>query len=333
MKLLVLGGTIFMGRHLAGLALERGHEVTLFTRGRHNPDIFPNAHMLHGHRDGGLEALEGGRWDAVIDTSGFVPRVVRQSAELLRHAVGHYTFISSISVYPDFRVPGIDETYPVARLADPTVETVDGETYGGLKALCEEVVEAEFPGKSLIIRPGLMAGPFDPTDRFTYWPVRVSRGGEVLAPDSPDRRTQVIDARDLAIWLLRMIERGQAGVYNATGPDKPLTMGEILDESRRLSKSTATFTWVPESFLRAHGVAFWSEIPCLVPDEPDVAGFADVSIARAVARGLRLRPIGDTIRDTLAWHTKRHQETLRAGLSPERERELLAEWQAESAKD
>ncbi len=332
MKLLILGGTIFMGRHLAGYAIERGHEVTLFTRGRHNPDIFPEAHMLHGHRDGDLAALEGGRWDAVIDTCGFVPRVVRQSAQLLKNAVGHYTFISTISVYPDFKVAGIDETAPVAVLEDPTVETVDGETYGGLKALCETVVQEELPGRCLIVRPGLMVGPFDPTDRFTWWPVRVARGGEMLAPVDPERRTQIIDARDLAFWLMRLVERGATGVLNATGPDRPLSIGEILEESLRITRSGASLTWVPESFLTEQDVTFWSEIPLLVPGGPDMAGFADVSIARAVAEGLRFRPLAETIRDTFDWNaTLPADRPLRAGLAPDREAAILVKWREASA--
>src|SRR5262245_38592594 len=193
MKLLILGGTVFLGRYLVETALAHGHEVTLFNRGQHNPDLYPDVEKLHGDRDGGLDILRGRRWDAVIDTCGYVPRVVRASAELLAGAVDHYTFISSISAYPSFKAIGNDERPPVGTLADPTVEEVTGESYGPLKALCEQAVEQALPGRTLNIRPGLIVGPYDPSDRFTYWPHRVAQGGEVLAPGRPERHVQVVD--------------------------------------------------------------------------------------------------------------------------------------------
>ena len=232
MNLLILGGTIFLGRYLVEAALARGHQVTLFNRGQHNSELYPDVEKLRGDRDGGLDVLRGRRWDAVVDTSGYVPRVVRASAELLADAVEHYTFISSISVYPHFRSVGLDESAPVGTLDDPTVEEITGESYGPLKALCEQAVEQALPGRTLVIRPGLIVGPHDYSDRFTYWVRRVAQGGELLAPAHPDWHTQIIDVRDLAEWTLRMVERRQTGVYNATGPEYDLTFGQLLETCR-----------------------------------------------------------------------------------------------------
>src|ERR1051325_6256679 len=236
MKILILGGTVFLGRHLVEAALARGHEVTLFNRGN-NPHLFPEVEKLRGDRDGGLDVLRGRRWDVVIDTSGFVPRIVRASAELLADTVELYVFISSLSVIADTRVPGADESAPVGTLDDPTIEDATGKAYGPLKALCEQAVEQVMPGRALNIRPGLIVGPHDPTGRFTYWPVRVARGGEVLAPGRPARQIQLVDVRDLAGWIIRLAEAGTSGLFNATGPDKVLTMEELLEECRRVAHS------------------------------------------------------------------------------------------------
>lgn len=331
MRLLILGGTIFLGRHLAEHAIEAGHRVTLFTRGKHNPDLFPQAERLQGDRDGGLDALHGRSWDAVVDTCGYFPRVVRASAKLLAPAAGHYAFISSISVYRDFSHSGIDESYPRAVLADPTVERIEGDTYGGLKALCEQACEEEFPGRTLIVRPGLIVGPHDPSDRFTYWPERIARGGEVLCPEPPDRQTQVIDVRDLAAWTLRMVESGNTGPYNATGLHPPITFRRLFEACRRVSGSDAAFTWLPEEFLLAQEVGAWQELPLWVPQTPDMVGFDSVSIARALADGLTFRPIEDTIRDTLDWiRSLPAERPKRAGLAPEKEAEVLRKWRERS---
>ncbi len=219
MRILILGGTVFVGRHLVEAALARGHEVTLFNRGQHGPDLYPGVEKLRGDRDGGLDALRGRRWDAAIDTCGYVPRIVRASATLLANAVDHYTFISSVSVYPEAHTRHLDEDSPVGALDDESVEDVTPETYGPLKALCEQAAEGAMSGRALTIRPGLIVGPHDPTDRFTYWPRRVAQGGEVLAPGRPERPVQIIDARDLAAWTLQLVASGARGVYNATGPD------------------------------------------------------------------------------------------------------------------
>ena len=331
MKLLILGGTVFLGRHLVDAALARGHAITLFNRGQHNVDLFPaqRVEKLRGNRDGNLDALQGKSWDAVIDTSGYVPRIVEASAKMLANAVEHYTFISTISVFPDTIPPNADETAPVIKLPDESVEQVTGETYGGLKALCEQVVERGLPGRALVIRPGLIVGPNDPTDRFTYWAHRIARGGAVLAPGNPSSPVQFIDVRDLAEWTIRLVEEKRTGVFNATGPAHPLTMQQTLDECVRVSQSDAHLTWVDEQFLLDHNVGPWIEMPLWVPEKDNSAGMMQINCAQAIAHGLRFRPLSETIRDTLAWDATRPPETeWRAGMKPEREAELLSTWHA-----
>lgn len=324
MKLLMLGGTVFLGRHLVELAVSRGHDVTLFTRGLHHPELFPAARKLRGDRDGGLEALRGGRWDAVIDTSGYVPRLVRDSAALLADAAAQYVFVSSIAVYADQWQPGVDEDAAVGTLPDETVEEKTGRTYGPLKALCERAIPRALPGRALIIRPGLIVGPHDPTDRFTYWPARVARGGEVLAPGRPERQVQLIDVRDLAQWMLQMVEGGRTGTYNAVGPAEVLTMQELLHTCRMVTESQAGFTWVSEEFLQEEGAVPYTEIPLWMPGRGDA-----VNCTRAVCAGLTFRPLEDTIRDTLAWDAARPAAVERIrGLKPAREQALLARWKA-----
>ena len=338
-SLLVLGGTMFLGPEVVEAALARGWTVTLFNRGKTNPQLFPDLEKLHGDRDpakgDGLKALEGRRWDAVVDTSGYVPRHVQASAALLAPGAKQYLFVSTISVYADNSKPGADESAAVGTLKDPTVEKVDGETYGPLKALCEQAAEKAMPGRTTIVRPGLIVGPGDPSDRFTYWPVRVAKGGEVLAPGTPQDPTQFIDVRDLGAWIVLLLEKNRTGVYNATGPKEPLPMGELLASCKRVSGSDATFTWVPATFLEAQQVAPWSDMPVWVPPVGDMAGFARVGIARATAAGLTFRPVDDTVRDTLAWWRTVPEERrakLRAGLGAAREAEVLAAWRAEAAK-
>lgn len=326
MKLLILGGTRFVGRHIVHAAQERGHDVTLFNRGQTNPDLFDDVEQLHGDRDGDLSALDGRRWDAVVDTSGYVPRIVRASAERLADAVEHYTFISTLSVYPDLSVQGLDESSPVATIDDPTVEEVTGETYGPLKALCEQVVQDVYGDDGLIIRPGVVVGPHDPTDRFTYWPVRVARGGAVLAPAPPERRVQFIDARDLGAWTVRMAEEGQSGLYNATGPEGGVTMDEMLKTCRRVAQSNARFIWADETFLLEHDVQPWSDLPLWIAGE-EALGFGSVDVGEAVQAGLRFRPLDETARDTLQWARERPADhEWQAGLNAEREAELLQAW-------
>jgi nucleoside-diphosphate-sugar epimerase len=329
MKLLILGGTVFLGRHLVEAALRRQHQVTLFNRGQHNPDLFPQIEKLTGDRDGGLEVLRDRQWDAVIDTCGYVPRLVNASARRLADAVERYIFISTLSVYADPPFTGMDETAPLGRLEDETVEQITGETYGPLKALCEKAVEDVLPGRTLIIRPGLIVGPYDPSDRFTYWPTRLAHGGEVLAPDSPDRLTQFIDVRDLTNWILSMTENRQTGVFNATGPEYPLTFGKFLATCRETTHSQATFTWVSDQFLLDQHVAPYTELPLWLPGE--YAAADAVSIARALSQGLEFRPLAETVAATWAWDQTRPPATPRRnGLSPEREQALLQAWHAMS---
>lgn len=332
MKLLILGGTLFLGRHIVESALRDGHEVTLFNRGQHNPELFPEVEKLRGDRDGGLDALRGRSWDAVIDTCGFVPRVVRASAELLAGAVGLYVFISTISVYPDHSRP-VDEDSPVGKLEDESREDYKGEAYGPLKALCERAVEEALPGRTLVVRPGLIVGPHDPTNRFAYWPRRVARGGEVLAPAPPERLVQFIDARDLADWTIRMAASGATGVFNATGPDYKLSMGALLEECRRVLGGDARFTWVDEEFLLENKVEAWSELPLWITGEdPAMRYFMEANCGRAFKAGLTFRPLAETVRDTFEWDESQAgrapapDDRPDATLKPERERELLEAW-------
>lgn len=322
MKLLVLGGTVFLGRHVVEAALAKGHEVTMFNRGQSNADLFPEVEKLQGDRDGNLKALEGRNWDAVIDTCGYVPRLVGDSAKLLADSVEHYSFVSSISVYPDFSNFNIDESIEVGTLEDETVEVVDGETYGPLKALCEQAAESAMPGRVNHIRAGLIVGPNDISDRFPYWVKRVAEGGEVLAPDKPENQLQVIDVRDLSEWMLHMAETRQAGTFNVTGPDRTLTMGEFLDTCKNVSGSNATFTWADEAFLMEKEVVQWVELPLWIARES--AGLMTTKIDKALARGLKFRSLSDTIQVTLEWEKTRPDDLeRRAGMAADREAELL----------
>ena len=336
MKILIIGGTQFIGQHMVTDALARGHEVTLFNRGKTNPNLFPEVEKLHGNRDGELDALRGRQWDVVIDNCGYVPRVVKQSAELLADQVERYIFISSISAYADLNTPGTDENSPLATLADETTEEI-GENYGGLKVLCERVTEEALPGRALIIRPGLIVGPNDPTHRFTYWMARCADearcNGEVLAPDSPEVGTQVIDGRDLSRWTIEMAEQRAAGVYNATGPDYRLTFGKLLNACQTAAGTNVRFTWVSEPFLLEKGVTPWQELPAWVPSE--MAGFDKVNVDKAIQAGLTFRPIEETVRDTLAWERARRElagdddaQSKRNGITAEKEAGVLAAWHA-----
>lgn len=331
MKVLILGGTVFLGRHLLTAALARGHEVTIFHRGDHEPEDMHAVEHLHGDRTESLAALGNRRWDAVIDTSGMIPRIVKLSAEALADHVDHYTFISSISTYAEssLHIIGLDEQAPLGALEDEAVEEITGDTYGPLKALSERAVEEALPGRTLIVRPGLIVGPYDPTDRFTYWPHRVAQGGEVLAPGRPERQIQFIDVRDLAEWIVRMVEARATGVYNATGPDNVLTMGRLLDECKAVSGSNARFTWVSEAFLAQEQVGEWMELPLWLAETPEMAGFMAVSCAKAQAAGLTYRPLAETVGATLDWDATRPTDTERsAGLRADRERDLLMAWHA-----
>ena len=341
MKLLVLGGTLFVGRHVVEAALARGDDVTIFTRGRTNPGLFPEARRLTGDRDGDLSALRRGEWDAAVDTSGYFPRLVGASAELLADRVGHYTFVSSSSVYADHSRPGTNEAAPVNTLPpDHPEELSSPQAYGGFKALAEQAAEAAMPGRVLAVRAGLIVGRDDPTNRFTYWVTRIARGGEVLAPEPRTQPVQLVDVRDLAEWILRMANERRAGVLNATGPERPLTLEATLTGIRDGIDADARFTWVGERFLIDAGVEAFQDLPLwLAPTvEPEWAGFLALDVSRAVADGLRFRPLAETARWTLEW--ARDAETPEkttgvamapAGLSRERELELLRDWRSQRA--
>lgn len=330
MKILLLGGARFLGRHAIDSAIARGHDVTIFNRGSNNAGLPPGVEVLTGDRDGKMDVLRGRVWDAVIDTSGYVPRVVGQGADLLAGAARHYLFVSSISVYPSFS-PKMDETAEVGQLADPTVEEVTPETYGPLKVLCEREVERRFPGRAAMIRAGIIVGPRDDIGRFTYWVERVAKGGEVLAPGRPARQIQVIDARDITDWMVRLAEEGRAGIFNTTGPDGHLTMGELLEESRRASGSDAHFTWVSEEFLAAQNVQPFGDMPLYIPEGAPQSNMFHIDVGRAIQAGLRFRPLEDTVRDTLQWTEPPLPRDFAIsipppGISAEREADLLRLW-------
>ena len=322
MRMLLLGGTVFVGRALTDAALAHGHEVTHLHRGRSAPPD-PRVETLRADRtvEPFPAAAAGRAWDAVIDTSGYLPQVVARSASALR-ASGRYAFVSSISVYAG---AGFGEDAPVRDAPAPLPQAWTPETYGGLKAACESVVRAAFAERALVVRPGLIAGPHDPTDRFTWWPERVAHGGAVAAPGRPGRRVQLIDVRDLASWIVAALERGVHGTYNATGPAQPIGMGALLEACRDATGSDATFTWMDETFLAREGVRPWSEMPLWVPEsDPVASGLLDVPIARAVAAGLAFRPLAETIADTLAWsRTRAPDHAWKAGLAEAREQALL----------
>ena len=342
MKLLIIGGTRFVGAHLVDAALARDHEVTLFNRGTATP-VAREVETIRGDRYTDLAKLRDRSWVAVVDTCGYVPRAVTASAEVLRDLVDRYVFISSQSAYADVSVRDVDESAPLAQLTAEQLDEANridtsgqpsyGALYGGLKALCEQAAEQVMPNRVLTVRPGLIVGPRDYTDRFTYWVVRVARGGEVLAPGRPERPVQFIDARDLAEWIVTMTERRETGVYNANGLPRRVTMHDVLAQCKLSSGSDAVFTWVSEEFLQTEPVAAWSEMPLWLPEEdaPQLSGFMFVNVDKAVAAGLRLRPLSQTIDDTLAWaRSELSDGPLKAGIDAEREQSLLRKWHQSS---
>ncbi len=333
LKILILGGTAFLGPSVVEVARARGHVLTLFNRGKTNPGLFPDIERLHGDRNGDLKSLEGRNWDAVVDTSGFVPRLVTMSATLLAPSVKQYVFISTISVFAEGIKPGAAEDGPLATMPDESNEEVS-KYYGALKALCEKAADKAMSGRAWNVRPGLIVGPGDKSDRFTYWPVRVAKGGEVLAPGDGNDPVQFIDVRDLAAWIVLGIERNLTGVYNATGPAGSLTMRGMLEGIKKGTGGDARFTWVSTEFLEKKEVAPWSDLPVWVPSRNGEEGFARINCAKAVASGLAFRPVTATAKDTLAWHKTLPQDRrgkLLAGITIDRERELLAAWHAVKA--
>lgn len=332
MDILVLGGTRFLGRTIVEAALAAGHTVTMHNRGQTNADLFPQVEKIQGDRTtpDGLAGLRGRRWDVVIDTCGYVPRVVGLSTELLRDS-GQYIFISSISVYGPPLAAWIDEGGPVQPLPQDTpadAEEITGATYGPLKVLCEQAVEQAFPGRALHVRSGLIVGPHDPTDRFTYWPVRFGRGGAVLCPPE-DAPVQIIDVRDQAAWIIRMAEVGTVGVYNVTGPAVPYRFGDLITACAAVAGEQAVSVIRADApFLLAHEVAPWAGLPLWLDGEDQ--HMSQVTVGKAIVAGLTFRPLADTVRDTLAWYTAERglATDLRTGLSPAREAEVIAAWHA-----
>jgi 2'-hydroxyisoflavone reductase len=328
----VLGGTGFAGPPIVRAALARGHAVTLFNRGKTNPGLFPNVETILGDRMTQLELLAGRDWDVVVDTWAPGPTLVRRAAELLRDRVGHYVFLSTISVYKLGREP-IDESSPTLPLPPgfelgKKVASIPPEAYGPLKALAEQAAETAMPGRSTSIRAGVLAGPDDPTDRFTYWPVRVARGGEMIAPAPRDDRMTFIDVRDLGEWMVTVGEQGHKGVYNAVGPGDP-ALSSVLDGVRAGVGGDVRVTWLDHAWLQKNDAVGWENFPLVVASTDEEAGFGHVSAARAIAKGLRFRPVADTARDTLAWWNAQPEDRRakkRPGIAPEREVELLGRW-------
>ena len=323
LRILILGGTGFVGPNQVRTALARGHEVTLFNRGITNPDLFPDLETLIGDRDGDLGALEGRTWDVVIDNSANIPRRVRLSADALRGSVGTYLFVSSTGVYLPYLTTDIREDAPVDIIDDPETEVVDGRTFGALKALAEDEARNAFADNHLVLRPTYIVGPGDPTDRYTCWPVRLARGGEVLAPGTPDDPMQHVDVRDLAAFMIKAVEDDLRSTFNVVGPREPLTMGGLLERTRTAVGSDATLTWVDAAFLADNGLSaltYWTE------PAGDYLGMMRVNGDKAFDAGFAMRPLEETARDTLEWFNAQDPERqeLRSGLSPEREAELLA---------
>lgn len=331
LRILILGGTAFLGPHIVEAARARGHTLTLFNRGKTRPHLFPDLEKLVGDRDGKLEALANREWDAVVDTSGYVPRIVKMSAELLAPSVAHYVFVSTISVYDADRIVNADETAPLQTLDDPTSEDVRSH-YGALKALCEQAAEAAMPGRVANLRPGLIIGPGDPTGRFTHWPARMADGGEVLCPGDGSTPVQYVDGRDLGAWIVKVVEDRTMGIYNALGPAQPTTMNDVIVACNEAAGGMATPTWVDAAFLDKQGVQPWMELPMWIDAKGDNAGFGTMQHRRAVAAGLTFRPLHDTAKDTLAWLATLPEDLRRrfrsSGIKRDKEEQVLAAWKA-----
>lgn len=329
--MLMLGGTLFVGRHIVESLLARGHEVVLFNRGRTNVTLFPELRRITGDRErsaADLAQLAGERFDVVIDTCGYAPGVLSATATFLCDRAERYVFISSISVYP-LGAPHSDETTPTLTLPeDVDHDAYDQQYYGAYKARCEEVVRNAFGmERTFVVRPGLIVGPHDSTDRFTYWPARIARGGDVLAPGPPTFPVQLIDVRDLSEWIVRASEAGRTGTYNATSEPRRQTLGDVLTCVNTVAGSNAHLVWVNGTFLEQHDVEGWMDLPLWLPPSVQATGFLNADVTRALAAGLTLRPLDATITATLAWLADRDPALpWKAGLTPERERELLAAW-------
>jgi 2'-hydroxyisoflavone reductase len=322
MRILVLGGTRFVGRHIVERALLLGHEVAVFHRGQSGADLASVRHIF-GDRDGGLGVLGDEKWDWVIDTSGYLPRIVKEACDVLKDRCNTYLFISTISVYANMDNPGTVETDPLETLEDPAVEVIDGKTYGGLKVLCEKAVQETFGARALIVRPGMIVGPYDPTDRFPYWFLRASRGGKMISLCERDEPVQFIDARDLAEFCIHLLHQGESGIYNATGPQFPMTWGDVFDEAALQGGVEYEIVRPPLDWLKERGV---DGLPAQFPQENNQPGVYQTSVKKALDAGLKFLPLGQTVRETTEWR-KSAVDPLKVGLEPAKEAELLAEYE------
>ena len=347
LRILILGGTGFIGPHMVHEALRRGHEISLFNRGRTNRALFPDLELLVGDRNNQLDALRGRKWDAVVDNSGYVPRHVADSAQLLSSAVSHYIYVSSVSAYAamsgnltaadyhDVDMPNTEYDSPLVSMPDETVEEVTSETYGPLKVLCERAAtEAMGEDRITILRPTWVAGPGDNSDRFTYWPVRVSRGGEMLVPGAPADRIQIVDVRDMANFVVDSLEQKITGIYNMVNPPGTYSIGQLMDDCQTVTAADVDMTWVDVPFIEKHGLHTGGELPIWAPVSGDTRSDAIVNGDRSFAKGMKTRPERETIRGILQWWPtlpEDRRNNMRAGMSAEREAEMLAAWHAQSA--
>ena len=320
---------MFLGRHIVDAALAAGHTVTLANRGKTNADLYPSVTKLVIDRDGDISALGSGTWDAVIDTCGYFPRHVRPIAELLRDRVGHYTFVSSVSVYADVSQPGVDVDGALATTDDVEATEITGENYGALKVLCEDVVREVYGDRACIVRPGLIVGPWDPSDRFTHWPRRFDLGGEAIVPDWKDMPVQLAEVRDLSEWMVRLAEAKTSGTFNGCGPQVPWKFEEVVAACRRAAgEHAANPVWVDEAFLLEHEVAPWQELPVWIPSQSPMAGMLSVDVQRSVDAGLTFRPIDEVVAATLAWDRTQRDRPLEGPITAEKEADVLAKWKA-----
>ena len=338
LRLLFLGGTAFLGPAQVEYALARGHTVTLFNRGRTNPHLFPEVEKLVGDRAApDYSALDGREWDAVIDNSANVASWLDDSTQALKDRAGRYLFVSSISAHSDNSIVGQTEDGPVFSEEDYNEAVASGAgmgaAFGPNKAQAERLTFRAFGDRGIVVRPGLIVGPMDNSGRFTYWPVRIDRGGEVLAPGDGSDLTQIVDVRDLSRFMIHLVEQEATGTYNATGPESPMTMMEMLSGIRAVTSTPVTITWVGADFLREHEVGGWMEMPCWVYPSPETAGFSAYDCTKAMEAGLTFRPLGETARDTLNWWRSlpEDQQGLRTGIDPEKEANILRAWHARNA--
>jgi len=300
MRILVIGGTIFLGRHIVQSAVLQGHEVTIFHRGKHNPHLFPTVRKIKGDRKKDLSQLDE-KWDTLIDTCGYFPKDVRITASLMADRIKNYVFVSTLSIYRDFQKEKISETYPAKKISNPDVKKIDGHTYGPLKYLCEEEIKRFFPSRALIIRPGLIVGPYDPSHRFTYWPFRLDRGGNMVVPGSPQYPLQYIDVRDLAKWIIRMIEIKTSGVFNAVGPENTFTMGNLITIGQKSLNRNVHPVWVKDSILLENEIVPWTDFPLWIPHSEEMKGFHRIDNSKAIENGLIFTDPEKTMQDTLEW--------------------------------